>query len=128
MHFCPFGKSCRTWKICTKPWKLGTWQSSPQEVETAVTRAIEVGYRHIDTAFAYQNEVDVGRAINKAIADGKVKREDLFVTTKLWATFADRPADGLEQSLKNLGLDYVDLYLVHWPIMMNPKGRASSFS
>jgi glycerol 2-dehydrogenase (NADP+) len=102
--------------------QLGTWQSSPEEVEAAVSHALDVGYRHIDTAFGYQNEVDVGRALNKAFASGKLKREDVFVTTKLWATYADRVEEGLELSLKNLGLDYIDLYLVHWPIMMNPKG------
>lgn len=84
--------------------------------------AIKVGYRHIDTAFAYQNEVDVGKGIKKALDDGLVKREDLFITTKLWAIYADRVAEGLELSLQALGVDYLDLYLIHWPIRMNANG------
>ncbi|KAL1992225.1 hypothetical protein VTN49DRAFT_4257 [Thermomyces lanuginosus] len=106
---------------------LGTWKSSPEEVQEAVYHAIKVGYRHIDTAFAYQNEEDVGKGIRRAIDEGLVKREDLFVTTKLWATYAERVEENLELSLKALGLDYVDLYLVHWPIYMNPKGNHPLF-
>lgn len=102
--------------------RSGTWKSSPEEVQEAVYHAIKVGYRHIDTAFAYQNEEDVGKGIRRAIDEGLVKREDLFVTTKLWATYAERVEENLELSLKALGLDYADLYLVHWPIYMNPKG------
>lgn len=108
--------------------RSGTWKSSPEEVQDAVYHAIKVGYRHIDTAFAYQNEEDVGKGIRKAIDEGLVKREDLFVTTKLWATYAERVEENLELSLKALGLDYVDLYLVHWPIYMNPNGTWSLFS
>ncbi|OOF96535.1 hypothetical protein ASPCADRAFT_206709 [Aspergillus carbonarius ITEM 5010] len=102
---------------------LGTWQSGPGEVEKAVAHAISVGYRHIDTAFAYGNEGEVGKGIKAAIDSGVVKREDLFVTTKLWSTWHYRVEEGLDQSLKNLGLDYVDLYLVHWPVAMNPNGN-----
>jgi glycerol 2-dehydrogenase (NADP+) len=100
----------------------GTWKSSPEETQKAVYHAIKAGYRHIDTAFAYQNEVDVGKGIKKALDDGLVKREDLFITTKLWAIYADRVAEGLELSLQALGVDYLDLYLVHWPIRMNANG------
>ncbi|KUL87178.1 hypothetical protein ZTR_05620 [Talaromyces verruculosus] len=104
---------------------FGTWQSSPEETQRAVYHAIKVGYRHIDTALAYSNEVDVGKGIQAAIDDGLVKREDLFVTTKLWNTYANRVEEGLDTSLKALGLDYVDLYLVHWPVRMNDKGTLS---
>lgn len=81
-----------------------------------------MGYRHIDTAFCYQNEEAVGKGIRQAIDAGIVTREDLFVTTKLWCTYAHRVQENLELSLKNLGLDYLDLYLVHWPVYMNPNG------
>ncbi|PCH03341.1 Aldo/keto reductase [Penicillium occitanis (nom. inval.)] len=106
---------------------FGTWQSSPEETQRAVYHAIKVGYRHIDTALAYSNEVDVGKGIQAAIDDGLVKREDLFVTTKLWNVYANRVEEGLDTSLKALGLDYVDLYLVHWPVRMNDKGNHPLF-
>lgn len=93
-------------------------------MERAVSHAISVGYRHIDTAFCYQNEEEVGHGIKEALASGKVKREDLFVTTKLWNTYHTRVLEALDLSLKNLGLDYVDLYLMHWPVTMNPKGMS----
>ena len=67
----------------------------------------------------------MGEGLAEAFKSG-VKREDLFITTKLWCTFHTRVEEGLELSLKALGLDYVDLYLVHWPIPMNPKGRLTN--
>ncbi|KAJ9302235.1 hypothetical protein DTO271G3_1101 [Paecilomyces variotii] len=106
---------------------LGTWQSGPGEVETAVSHAISVGYRHIDTAFCYQNEQEVGNGLREAFASGKVKREDVFVTTKLWCSYHTRVEEALDLSLKNLGLDYVDLYLMHWPLAMNPNGNHPLF-
>jgi glycerol 2-dehydrogenase (NADP+) len=102
---------------------LGTWQSQPGEVARAVAHAIKVGYRHIDAALCYGNENEVGQGIKEAIDSGIVKREDLFVTTKLWCSFHARVEEGLQQSLTDLGLDYVDLYLMHWPLAMNPKGE-----
>ncbi|EHH18857.1 Aldo-keto reductase family 1 member C-like protein 1, partial [Macaca mulatta] len=87
--------------------------------------AIDVGFRHIDSAYLYQNEEEVGQAIWEKIADGTVKREDIFYTTKLWATFLRpelvRPA--LESSLKKLGLDYVDLFIIHVPFAMKQAGE-----
>jgi glycerol 2-dehydrogenase (NADP+) len=106
---------------------LGTWQSQPGEVARAVFHAIKVGYRHIDAALCYGNENEVGQGIKEAIDNGIIKREDLFVTTKLWCSYHARVEEGLEQSLKDLGLDYVDLYLMHWPLAMNPKGELSYF-
>ncbi|KAF2762339.1 aldo-keto reductase-like protein [Pseudovirgaria hyperparasitica] len=106
---------------------LGTWQSSPGEVKQAVEHALKSGYRHIDAAYCYQNENEVGEGIKAAIASGAVKREDIFVTTKLWCTFHTRVEEGLDESLKNLGLDYVDLFLMHWPCPMNPKGNHPLF-
>lgn len=97
---------------------LGTFQSKPSEVEEAVKHAIDVGYRCIDTAFFYKNEAEVGKAIRAKIEDGTIRREDIFVTTKLWNTFhrENQVVPACRESLKNLGLDYVDLYLVHFPI------------
>lgn len=86
-----------------------------------------MGYRHIDTAFCYQNEHEVGQGIKEALASGKVKREDLFVTTKLWCSYHTRVEEALDASLKNLGLDYIDLYLMHWPVAFNPNGRFHPF-
>jgi glycerol 2-dehydrogenase (NADP+) len=88
---------------------LGTWQSSEGAAKAAVAHAIKAGYRHIDTAFVYGNEVEVGQGIKEAIDAGVVKREDLFITTKLWSTYHGRVEENLDESLRRLGLDYVDL-------------------
>jgi len=99
---------------------LGTWKSEPDEVYTAVRAAIEVGYRHIDCAAIYQNEEEVGRALTDSFQAGDAKREDMWITSKLWndshAPEHVRPA--LETSLKKLQLDYLDLYLIHWPVAL----------
>ncbi|CAM1508734.1 Fc.00g055820.m01.CDS01 [Cosmosporella sp. VM-42] len=106
---------------------LGTWQSKPGEVRRAVEYAIEIGYRHIDAAYCYDNEDEVGYALNIALASGKVERKDIFVTTKLWCTYHTRVEKNLDLSLKALGLDYVDLYLMHWPVALNPNGNDERF-
>ncbi|KAI0834376.1 Aldo/keto reductase [Hypoxylon sp. FL0890] len=95
---------------------LGTWQSPNDATAKAVKHAISVGYRYIDTALAYGNESEVGEGIR---ASG-VPREQIWVTTKLDNTWHKRVAEGLDTSLKNLGLDYVDLYLMHWPSSTRP--------
>jgi glycerol 2-dehydrogenase (NADP+) len=87
-----------------------------------VEHALKSGYRHIDAAYAYSNEEEVGLGLKKAFESG-IKREDVFVTTKLWSTYHRRVQDNLELSLGKLGLDYVDLYLIHWPVALNPKGN-----
>ncbi|KAM5143952.1 LOW QUALITY PROTEIN: aldo-keto reductase family 1 member C1-like [Callospermophilus lateralis] len=106
---------------------LGFGTYKPQEVPNSKTIeatkiAIEAGFRHIDCAYVYQVEEEVGLAIRSKIADGTVKREDIFYTSKLWCTF-HRPElvqSSLERSLKKLHFDYVDLYLIHFPFSMKP--------
>ncbi|KAK2765196.1 H/ACA snoRNP pseudouridylase subunit [Arachnomyces sp. PD_36] len=105
---------------------LGTWQSAPGEVENAVKHALVNGYRHVDGAMCYANEDEVGKGLAAAFESG-VKREDVFVTTKLWCSYHTKAKEGLEKSLKDLGLDYVDLYLMHWPVAMNPNGTHHLF-
>ena len=93
---------------------LGTWQLTGDAVVPAIQAAVEAGYRSIDTAARYENEADVGRGI----AQCGVAREDLFVTTKVWNDRHghDSTKAAFEESLDLLGLDYVDLYLIHWPV------------
>lgn len=96
----------------------GTWQSNDDELERAVELALEAGYRHIDTAYVYENEKVIGNVIRRWISCGKLKREDLFLVTKLPAC-GNRPegvAKFLNRSLKNLQVDYIDLYLIHVPM------------
>ena len=93
---------------------LGVFKvSDGDDVEAAIATALDVGYRHIDTAAIYRNEDGVGRAI----AASDIPRSDIFVTTKLWNSNQgyDSALAAIDESLTKLGLDYVDLYLVHWP-------------
>lgn len=97
---------------------LGTWKAKDEEVYLSVIHALEAGYRHIDTAAAYGNEEPIGRAIK----DSGIPREELFVTTKLWSNRHHDPVGAIKESLEKLQMDYVDLYLLHWPVFLNPNG------
>lgn len=90
---------------------FGVWQVSEDDIVGAVREALEAGYRHIDTAAIYGNEVGVGKAIKASGID----RDELFVTTKLWNTRHHDVVAAAKESLGKLGLDHVDLYLIHWP-------------
>ena len=86
-----------------------------------------MGYRHIDCAYVYGNEKEVGEGIHDGLKAAGISRSELFVTTKLWSTYHTRIEENLDKSLELLGLDYVDLYLMHWPIAMNPDGNHEKF-
>ena len=92
---------------------LGTYQANPgKETENAVLYALENGYRHIDTAAYYRNEEYIGNAIKES----KIPREEIFITTKIWNDDHDNPEKAFYKSLEKLNLDYIDLYLIHWPV------------
>ena len=100
---------------------LGLWKIDADAVAEAVYQAIKVGYRHLDSASDYGNEKQVGEGIARAIADGLCSREDLWVTSKLWNTYhrQEHVEAACRRSMDDLGLDYIDLYLVHFPIALS---------
>lgn len=101
---------------------LGTWKSEAGEVGPVIREAIRLGYRHFDCAAAYANEAEIGAAFAAAITEGDVTRDALFVTSKLWND-AHHEADvrpALEKTLADLQFDYLDLYLMHWPVALRP--------
>jgi len=102
---------------------LGTWKAEKGKVGEAVRYALEdAGYRHIDCAAIYENEAEIGEALSGVFSRGKVAREDVFITSKLWNTEHDptRVRHACEKTLQDLGLEYLDLYLMHWGIALDP--------
>jgi alcohol dehydrogenase (NADP+) len=99
---------------------LGTWKSTKGEVYAAVRTALEIGYRHFDCALLYGNEKEIGQAFADALKEGVVKREELWVTSKLWNNSHEKQyvLPSIQTSLADLQLDYLDLYLIHWPIAL----------
>ena len=99
---------------------LGTWKSEPGDVYQAVKEALRLGYRHIDCAPMYGNEAEIGQALTESFKEGVVSRDQLWITSKLWNSF-HAPEDvqpALEKSLADLQLDSLDLFLVHWPVVL----------
>lgn len=96
---------------------FGTYQIDPRDTAEAVYQAIKAGYRSIDTSQDYYNEREVGQGISRAIKEGLVKRENLFVTTKVDTDGYEAGVRGIDESMNKLGLDYLDMMILHWPRM-----------
>ncbi|MFC1778818.1 aldo/keto reductase [Thermodesulfobacteriota bacterium] len=101
---------------------LGTWKAEPGDVGKAVQEAVRIGYRHIDCAAIYGNEAEIGKALQEVLQTGLVKRDELWITSKLWnnAHAREEVSIALEKTLADLRLDYLDLYLIHWPVATRP--------
>jgi diketogulonate reductase-like aldo/keto reductase len=104
---------------------LGTFRSKPGEVGEAVKAALKAGYKHIDCASAYANQAEIGAVLSDAFKAGQVKREELWVTSKLFNNEHHDVRGAVEKSLKDLQLEYLDLYLIHWPVAWEPNTNPS---
>lgn len=99
---------------------LGTWKSEKGKVARAIGDALHIGYRHFDCAPIYGNEVEIGQALKEALNSGLIEREELWITSKLWndAHEAESVLPALQKTLRDLQIDYLDLYLIHWPVVL----------
>ncbi len=97
---------------------LGTWKSDKTQIYSAIRWALKLGYKHFDCASVYGNEEEIGMALKGAMNEDGLKRDEFFVTSKLWNNMHRKEdvREALEKSLKDLGLEYLDLYLMHWPV------------
>ncbi|XP_062024386.1 NADP-dependent D-sorbitol-6-phosphate dehydrogenase-like [Rosa rugosa] len=107
---------------------LGVWRMEGKEIRDLIINSINIGYRHFDCAADYKNESEVGEALAEAFSTGLVKREDLFITTKLWNSDHGHVVEACKDSLKKLRLDYLDLYLVHFPVATKHTGVGATDS
>ncbi|CAK9175679.1 unnamed protein product [Ilex paraguariensis] len=107
---------------------LGVWRMDDKDIKSLLINAINIGYRHFDCAADYQNEAEVGDALADAFKTELVKRKDLFITTKLWNSDHGHVLEACKDSLKKLQLDYLDLYLVHFPIATKHTGVGTTAS
>ncbi|XP_059314290.1 NADP-dependent D-sorbitol-6-phosphate dehydrogenase-like [Lycium ferocissimum] len=107
---------------------LGVWRMEGKDIKDLLINAIKIGYRHFDCAADYQNEAEVGEALAEAFQAGLVKREDLFITTKLWNSDHGHVLEACKDSLKKLRLDYLDLYLIHFPVATRHTGVGTTAS
>ncbi|GLT86139.1 hypothetical protein SLE2022_043010 [Rubroshorea leprosula] len=107
---------------------LGVWRMEGKDVRDLIINSIKIGYRHFDCAADYRNEAEVGEALTDAFRTGLVKREDLFITTKLWNSDHGHVLEACKDSLKKLQLDYLDLYLVHFPLATKHTGVGTTDS
>ncbi|KAL8096867.1 NADP-dependent D-sorbitol-6-phosphate dehydrogenase-like [Apium graveolens] len=107
---------------------LGVWRMDGKDVKNLLLHAIKIGYRHFDCAADYKNEAEVGEALAEAFSSGLVKREDLFITTKLWNSDHGHVVEACKDSLQKLQLDYLDLYLIHFPVATRHTGVGATGS
>ncbi|KAK4437677.1 NADP-dependent D-sorbitol-6-phosphate dehydrogenase [Sesamum alatum] len=107
---------------------LGVWRMEGKDIKNLIFNAIKIGYRHFDCAADYKNEEEVGEALAEVFQAGIVKREDLFITTKLWNSDHGHVVEACKDSLKKLRLDYLDLYLVHFPVATRHTGVGTTAS
>ncbi|KAL7146550.1 hypothetical protein ABFS83_06G048800 [Erythranthe nasuta] len=97
-----------------------SFENDSRTTQHAVQMALQMGYKHFDTAHIYGSEPALGNALCDAMSNGLIERESLFITSKLWGSHHHDPVSALKQTLTNLGMEYLDMYLVHWPVKLKP--------